>query len=161
MSGFRYDKANMIDMMLIHDFLLPNLLMPLWLSHINDTLNECSPVFDNMVGVALPILQLTALFVCFYLLIILLCWMFGFVYKGVIILPFDNSTRDDKYDGKGISDLLLAELRRIHELHSEKSDLRIKQESSIPKSVKYGRSQFPPGKSSDSPRLITESLSNC
>jgi tetratricopeptide (TPR) repeat protein len=149
----------MVDMMSDSIFLISVSFMPLWLSSMNDTLKEYSPVIDNMVGVAFPILKLTAFLVCFYLLIIILCWMVGFIYKGAIILPFDNATKDNKYDGKGISDLLIADMRRIHELQIETSCLGPGQERNYPFIVKYGMNQFHTSKfPSVSSGLMTESL---
>ena len=50
-----------------------------------------------------------------FLLVLLIYWLCK--RKGTIVLPFDNATGEGKYNGKAISDSLIAEMQRIRQIH--------------------------------------------
>ena len=72
-------------------------------------------ILSNLAVIIIYLLQYFAIILLLFLIWILVAWISED--EGLVILPFNNAGTDLKYDGKAISDLLVAELIRIYRIH--------------------------------------------
>lgn len=80
-----------------------------------------SPDWQNWVlrfrDAALTLLQVVAALLVVFLVWQLIFWLSA--RQGTIILPFENATTFNEYSGPVIADLLIAEIQRINDIHSQ------------------------------------------
>lgn len=85
-----------------------------WLAGLRD-MAAAKTFLDSLRDVTFSLAQALAVLMLLTFIVILVHWMSRRV--GTAILPFENATGEDKYNGKAISDSLIAELQRIRQIH--------------------------------------------
>ncbi len=85
-----------------------------WLNQLY-MMDSLKAYLNNLRDVAAALTQIIALVLLAGFVIMLTLWLSKS--EGTIVLPFQNATGDAKYDGRGISDSLIAELQRIRQIH--------------------------------------------
>lgn len=86
----------------------------------------------NLRDVMFSLVQIVVMLFIVTLVGMLVAWMSG-KGEGTMILPFDNATGETKYDGKAISDSLIAELQRIRQIHLVEHEGIQSEELALPK----------------------------
>ena len=82
------------------------------------SLSTVKVFFETLSQILWSMAQIVLVLLLFALSLILFRWMSK--RSGTVILAFENATGLEKYDGRGISDSLVAELHRIRQIHESK-----------------------------------------
>lgn len=86
-----------------------------WLNQLY-MIDSLKAYLNDLRDVAAALTQIIALLLLAGFVVMLTLWLSKS--EGTIVLPFQNATGDAKYDGRGISDSLIAELQRIRQIHA-------------------------------------------
>jgi tetratricopeptide (TPR) repeat protein len=77
---------------------------------------EVKTLFEDLSAILWSMAQIILVLLLFAMSLILFRWMSS--RSGTTILAFENATGQEKYDGRGIADSLVAELHRIRQIHA-------------------------------------------